>query len=472
MPRKPPFPALLLLRFWLSNASYEAIAGDLCEEYQAGDHSAGWFWRQVFSTLRVHWRPAPDWNDIRPAARRENLLSSCLRDIAYSARGLARAPGFTLVAIAAIALGVGANTGIFTLLNALALRPLPVEDGARIVTPYQSIEGLKTRNIRGSPDLFSYPEYQQYRQATQSLAGLAAYVPFVESALTGKRSGLVTGELVTCNYFSVLGRPPGIGRAFTESECRRSGASAVVLSDAAWRSKFGADPSIVGETITLNRHAFTVVGVGPNGFAGTFLLAADFWTPLSSQPALLPQVDWHDSNLSWLCLLGRLNPGVSASQAQAELQIVAHRIDTSQPGRRTTLRADVASLVSEPRVRKNLLYGSTVLLAGVSLILLIACANVANLLLARGAHRSRELAIRLSLGASRGRIVRQLLTESLLLSVAGGVVGVLMAHITFGGFFTWMGAHLPSSIPPLAIDLSIDWRIWTYGFLVSVATGV
>jgi len=216
--------------------------------------------------LRVRWRPTPDWNDIRPAARRENVLSSCLRDIAYSARGLARAPGFTLVAIAAIALGVGANTGIFTLLNALALRPLPVEDGARIVTPYQSIEGLKTRNIRGAPDLFSYPEYQQYRQATQSLAGLAAYVPFVESALTGKRSGLVTGELVTCSYFSVLGRPPGMGRAFTESECRASGASGVVvLSDAAWRSKFGADPSIIGETITLNRHAFTVVGIGPSG---------------------------------------------------------------------------------------------------------------------------------------------------------------------------------------------------------------
>ena len=171
-------------------------------------------------------------------------------------------------------------------------------------------------------------------------------------------------------------------------------------------------------------------------------------------------------------MLGRLNPGVSASQAQAELQTIAHRIDTSQPGRRTTLRADVASLVSEPRVRKNLLYGSTVLLAGVSLILLIACANVANLLLARGAHRSRELAIRLSLGASRGRIVRQLLTESLLLSLAGGVAGVLMAHITFGGFFAWMGSRHPSSIPPLTIDLSIDWRIWAYAFAVSLATGI
>jgi predicted permease len=344
------------------------------------------------------------------------------------------------------------------------------------VTPYQSIEGLKTRNIRGSPDLFSYPEYQQYKHATQSLAGLTAYVPFVETALTGKRSGLLTGELVTCNYFSVLGRSPRVGRAFTESECLMGGSggssAVVVLSESAWRSKFGADPSIVGATIILNRHPFTVVGIGPSGFAGTFLLAADFWAPLSSQPALLPQVDWHDSNLSWLCLLGRLNPGVSAIQAQAELQVIAHRIDTTQPGRRTTMRADTASMISEPRVRKNLLYGSTVVMAGVSLILLIACANVANLLLARGSHRSRELAIRLSVGASRGRIVRQLLTESLLISLAGGALGVLIAHVTFGGFYNWVRAHLPMSVPPFAIDLSIDWRIWTYAFLVSIATGV
>lgn len=159
---------------------------------------------------------------------------------------------------------------------------------------------------------------------------------------------------------------------------------------------------------------------------------------------MMPQLDWRDSNASWLWLLGRLKPGVSAEQAQTELQVISRRIDMSQPGRRTTISTGAASLISEPRMRRALLGGSTVIMAGASLILLIACANVANLLLARGAHRSREFAIRLSLGASRGRIVRQLLTESLLISAVGGAVGTLVAHVTFRSFYAWMLARVPA----------------------------
>ncbi len=451
MQRRPPFLALLLLRLLLSRASYEAIAGDLCEEFQDPNHSSRWFWRQAMSTLRLRWRPTPDWVAIRPTSVRANPFDITIRDFKYAFRMLWKTPGFTIVAIGAIALGIGANTGIFTFLNALALRPLPVRDAANIVSVYQSLEGLKKRGIHGSESLFSYPEYENYRDGTQSLNGLTAYVPFLEATLTGPQSGLLHGEIVACNYFDVLGRKPRFGRGFSEANCRSTGDSAVVvLSDSLWRSRFSANPAIVGQSITLSRHPFTVVGIAPPGFAGAFMVAADFWAPIAAQPALMPQLDWHDANMSWLCLLGHLKPGVSVSATRADLQLIAQRMDKLQPGRKTTLSVDIASLFSEPIRRKQLLTAGTVVLIGVSLVLLIACANVANLLLARAAHRQREIAVRLSIGASRGRIIRQLLAEGLLISLAGGLLGTLAAHAAFRTLYNWFLANLPRQIPPLA----------------------
>ena len=473
MQRRPPFLALLLLRLLLSRASYEAIAGDLCEEFQDATHSSRWFWRQVMSTLRPRWRPTPDWTDIRAISAHGNWFEAAIRDFRYALRMLWKTPGFTAVAIGAIALGIGANTGIFTFLNALALRPLPVRDASNIISIYQSLDGLKTRNILGSESLFSYAEYETYRDGAQSLSGLTAYLPYVQTTLTGTQSGALHGELVACNYFDVLGEAPHLGRGFSEANCSATADSAVVvLSDPFWRSKFNADLSILGQTVTLSRHQFTVIGIGPPGFTGVFMVSADFWAPIASQPVLLPQVDWRDPNLSWLCLLGRLKYGVTPNTARADLQRIAHTIDNLEPGRKTRLVIDVASLFSEPRARKRLLTAGTVVLVGVTFVLLISCANVANLLLARAAHRQREIAVRLSIGASRGRIVRQLLAESILISVLGGLLGTAVAHVAFRAIYIWFLANLPHQIPPLALNLSFDWRLWAYAFTISVATGI
>lgn len=243
---------------------------------------------------------------------------------------------------------------------------------------------------------------------------------------------MLHGELVACNYFQVLGRNPRLGRGFSNENCRSTGAgTVVVLSDSLWRSKFAADPSILGRAITLSRHKFTVIGIAPPGFGGKFMVAAEFWVPIAAQPFMIPQIDWRDPNMSWLILLGRLKPGIAAEAARSDLQRIASYIDKSQSGRKTTLNVDIASLLSEPDMRKQVLTAGAVVLAGVSLVLLIACANVANLLLARASHRRREIAVRLSLGAGRARLINQLLTESLLISLAGGLLGTLLAHFIF-----------------------------------------
>ena len=473
MQRKPPILALYLLRLWLSHASYEAIAGDLCEEFQDTKHPRCWFWRQVLSTLRPRWRPTPDWTEIRPNAVRGGWFEAAMRDVNYSFRTLRKSPGFTIVATGAIALGVGANTGIFTFLNALALRPLPVRDASNIVSIYQNIEGVKERNVHGSASLFSYPEYESYRDAALSLSGLTAYTPFVDATLAGAQSGLLHGELVACNYFKVLGRDPGLGRGFSDEDCKSNGGSkTVVLSDSLWRSKFDADPAILGRSLTLNRQAFTVIGVAPPDFRGTFMIASDFWAPIAAQPVMIPQLDWRSGNMSWLLLLGRLKPGVSMDATRADLQRIAQRMDKLESGRKTMLNVNVASLLSEPAERKQLLTVSAVVLMGVSLVLLIACANVANLLLARAAHRRREIAVRLSVGASRGRIISQLLTESLLISLAGGILGTLVAHVLFRSFYEIFSSKLSAQVPSLTVNLSLDWRLWAYSLALSGATGI
>jgi hypothetical protein len=186
--RKPPFLALFLLRLWLSRVSYEAIASDLCEEFQDPVHTARSFWRQVVSTLRLRWRPTPDWSEIRPVSDKRQLFGATVRDIDYALRSLRKAPAFSIVAIGAIALGVGANTGIFTFLNALLLRPLPVRDASHIVSIYQDIKGVTDRHVQGSDSLFSYLEFETYRDSAKSLDGLTAYAPFVEATLTGAQS--------------------------------------------------------------------------------------------------------------------------------------------------------------------------------------------------------------------------------------------------------------------------------------------
>ena len=317
-------------------------------------------------------------------------------------------------------------------------------------------------------------EYKTYRDDNHVLAGLAAYSPFLSVTLAGERPQQLFGQLASCNYFDVLKEPPALGRAFSASDCAvgREGA-VVVLSDNLWRTTFAADPAIVGRNIVLNRQPFTVVGVAPAGFQGTEPMPSAFWAPVTMQFPLERDIDWFEKpNMSWLVLLGRTKPHVSRSEVRADLAVIAGRIDQLTPGRKTTLQIETGTFLSMPEARKFVVAVGAVLLTGVGMVLLIACANVANLLLARAAGRQREIAIRLSVGANRGRLIRQLLTESMLIALLGGALGSLIAIWTFEGIVRFLLSHLPPGSPPIAIAVGPDVRVLGYAVILTLITGI
>ena len=296
------------------------------------------------------------------------IFSGFWNDLRYAARSLAKSPGLAATAILAIALGVSVNTTVFTLLNAIALRPLPVPGSGNVVKVYQTFLGKHSRNVRGSATYFSDSEYKNYRDHNHVFSGLAAYYPFFEATLGGEHPQRLFGSLASCNYFDVLAVNPALGRGFTQEECAAPG-SVVVLSDKAWRNIFGADDGILGRRVTLNRVAMTVIGVAPAGFRGTEIFAAEFWAPLTMDPAIDPGNSLQNDNLSWLAMVGRLKSGTALEEARADLGVIAGRIDQLYPGRKTTLSVDVANLAGEPEMRSGLLSVTAVIFAAVSLVL-------------------------------------------------------------------------------------------------------
>jgi predicted permease len=397
-----------------------------------------------------------------------------LQDIRYGLRMLGRNPGFTAVAVLAIALGIGVNAGIFSVLNGAALRMLPVPGATQIVSVDQIFHGKTTRNIHGEATLFSYSEYQNYRANTHVFSGLLAYEPFLSATLAGGRARQLYGQLTSCNYFDVLSERPAQGRGFVEEDCAAPGAGAVVvLSDELWQSAFGADVSLVGKRVILNRTAFTVIGIAPQGFGGTEPVPSAFWVPITMQAAMEPDRDFlGDANVSWLSLLGRVQPGVSIGQVRADLSVIANRIDQQHPGRVTSLAIRTATFLGRPAEHNFVMGAAAVILIGFGLVLLIACANVANLMLARATARQKEIAVRLSVGASRWRLIRQLLTESIMLALMGGALGSVLAFWSFEGISHFVISRLPHGFPPLALNLTPDLRVLGYALLLTLITGV
>jgi len=249
--RTPPRLACLLLRLRLSEAHYECIAGDLFEEFQNENRSNSWFWRQTLSALSPRFRTL---DHLEPKGNNMTLFSDLSQDVRYSARTLRKNPGFAIVAVLALALGIGVNTGIFTILNAIALRPLPVADAGKVVSVYQSFRGKVGRNVNGSISYFSYPEYLNYRDNNHVFSGVAV-AAHASTSLGGAEARHIDGQVVSCNYFTVLGRPPVLGREFSPDECAKPDAAPVaILSNAFWIAQFHSDPHIIGSTILLNRH--------------------------------------------------------------------------------------------------------------------------------------------------------------------------------------------------------------------------
>jgi len=400
-------------------------------------------------------------------------MSNVIRDLHYNLRVLRKSPGFVVVAVLAIAFGTGVNAAVFTLLNAIALRPLPVKNAGDVVTIYQSVQQWGQRNVHGDDSFFSYPEYVSYRDSTNAFSGLAVYAS-AGLTLGGAEPHEISGDLVSCNYFEVLTGELPMGRAFRADECGAPGGSPVaVMSRRLWQTQFGGDAQILGKSIVVNGTRFTVVGVAPDGFNGASLLSADLWTPLTMQEQWIPGRKFlNDANLSWLQMVGRLKAGFSITQATANAAVVAGRIDQEHQPRKTTLQVSRATLMNVPEAHTILLGGGVVVLTAVSLVLLIACANLANLLMARAADRQKEIAIRLAMGARRRQIFQQLLAESLSLSLVGGALGLLAAWGILKTLLPMVIAQLPPEVGSIAMNVDPDPRIIAYLLMLSFASGV
>jgi predicted permease len=399
-----------------------------------------------------------------------------MQDIKYGVRMLLKAPGFTIVAVLALGLGIGANSAIFSAVNAFIMRPLPVADADQLVVPFESDRSRKEFNE------ISYLDYVDYRDGNEVFSGLIGHYSTgaAVGAADGKiQSDVIWGEVVTGNYFDVLGVRAALGRTFLPEEDRAPGAApVVVISDNLWQRRFAADPNITGKTIILNGTTFTVVGVAPPEFVGTKIaLGMDFWVPMMMQRQIMPGNDWlSDRSDNWFDMIGRLKPGVSLEQAEANMTAIARRLNETYPAERVERERAAVVVVPEPEGRiddrnitQAIRLGAGLAMIVVGAVLLIACANVANLLLVRATARRREIGIRLALGASRSRIIRQLLTESLLLALMGGALGFIIAFWTADLILAFT-PKFPSF--RLVLDFSPDMRVLGWTLLISLLTGV
>lgn len=440
-------------------------------------------------------------------AWRINIWSDLLRDLRFGVRMLLKSKGFTLVAVLSLALGIGANTALFSVVDAVLLKTLAVTEPERLVLfawhagrPYR-VGGMSgTSNVPGPPgmrrlSLFRYEVFEKMRQANAQatdspLSDFFAFAPMNEvSALVGDQVETINGQAVSSSYYAGLRLQPSLGRAITDEDDKPGAAPVVVLSHQFWQERLGANPAIIGEPLQLNKELFTIIGVTPPAFTGT--LQVDYQPAFTIPFAGEPLLRGDRSNLGttkqagvwWINLMGRLKPGATYEQARDSLNgtFQAAALAVMPPPRKANEPAqlepkDYPRLIAESGSRGMLdrrrSYSPTIygLFVVVTLVLLIACANVANLLLARAALRITEISARLAIGASRGRLVRQLLTESVLLAALGGVFGLVFAFWSKRALLALTDKD--TGILPNGIDLSLNWRVLAFTVAVSLLTGV
>lgn len=392
-------------------------------------------------------------------------MNSLIKDIRYAVRGLIKRPGFVAIAVITLALGIGANTAIFSLVNTVLLRSLPVDRPSQIVS-------VAVRGKDDSMSAFSYPNYKDFRDRNEVLSGLLAY-RFVPLSLSrGGTNERIWGYEVSGNYFDVLNVKAIRGRTFLPEEDKTPLTHpVVVVSYDSWQKRFGGDPHIVGKDVLINNHQFQVIGITPEGFKGTeFVYSPEIWLPASMMGWAEPGATWlEDRGTRNFFGVGRLKDGVSTTQAEASLNLLGQQLAKEYPDTNEgqSIKIDAPGFIL-PDLRGAVVSFTWVMMVAVGLVLLVTCTNLAGLMLARATDRRKEIAIRLAMGANRFRLIRQLLTESVLLSLIGGAAGLLLAF--------WILRLLLALKPPidfpLALDVGIDWRVLVFSLGVSIAAGV
>ncbi|HUU32505.1 MAG TPA: ABC transporter permease, partial [Vicinamibacterales bacterium] len=408
-----------------------------------------------------------------------------MNDLRLALRGLRRSPLFAVVAVSSLALGIGANTAIYTLIDQILLRKLPVRAPDELVMLYQ--QGPHPGSNMGSR-MHSYPMYREFQQRAEPLSEVLARRMVDTSVTIDGQTERLSGEMVSGNFFSMLGVPAAVGRVFNSEEDDRvyQGHPVVVLSHEYWTSRFAGDATVVGRKILVNNYPMIIVGVSAAGFAGLDpTRSPQIRVPILMKPAVVPEWEWvkmDDERTRWVQVFGRLKPGYTAATAQGPLQglfLQMRQAEMELPGakdftpyvRQQFMKGTLAvtpAAMGYSSLRNDFSTPLVVLMCMVGLVLLIACANVANLLIARGFMRQKEIAVRLSLGATRRQLVRQLLTESLLLAFAGGAVGLLLA----AGMTRALLAYIPFEGAPLLVSPAPDARILAFTFTLTLVTGV
>jgi predicted permease len=405
-------------------------------------------------------------------------MDTLWQDFRYGVRLLVKSPAFAAVAVVSLALGIGANTTIFTLVNALFLKPLPVEEPSRVMMIYGTDASGAQGGALGQFLPISRPNFLDYREKNQTFSG-TTMMGFAPLSLSGTGDPeQINGQIVSGNYFDVLGIKAAVGRTFLPEEDSTFGTHpVVVLSHGLWKRRFGSDPNLVGRTVILNRVTYNVIGIAPENFRGTFaFFGGDAWIPVAMHKQVFTglMAEWFDNRRALIFLaLGRLKPGVAREQAQAEMSTIGSQLEQAFPRdneKRNVQLVPLPETTINPNARQQFVAAGGIMMGAVGLVLLIACTNVANLLLARSAAREREIGIRVAMGAGRGRLLRQLLTESLVLAVLAGALGLIIAF--------WARDLLWAFRPPfmaqnaISLDLSLDPKVLGFTIGLSLLTGL